>query len=414
MRTTNVMCPDVSLKDAECDMLELPAHVRRCDTQDETAWRSFRERLLEGLGNGEWSDSRPSDMVTGVVEMVRNALEASSCTVFLSNGHGHKVFFDRRDGNLDKKVEQTRVGALTGAAAWVVHHRNAFVANEPGANPQGRTRVLDPGGGATERLLCVPLMAGSHVLGAMEVTRNHAAEPFSDRDVATAQVIGATAGVAIENTRLRQSIEEGYRSTIRALASAIDAKDPYTCGHSQRVAQYSMVCGLVLSLDAAQMHTLETAAILHDIGKIGIDDAILRKPRRLTPAEHAVIKDHPVIGAAIVHDVGALGDVVQLILHHHESYDGNGYPHGLSGEATPLGARIIAVADAFDSMTTERPYRKAMTINEAMSELLRCRGKQFCPVALDAFAVGFARYYDDLPRQPLRQQQVERVAVPAY
>jgi HD-GYP domain-containing protein (c-di-GMP phosphodiesterase class II) len=413
MRTSSVGCRDVLPKETVCELFGTPVTPGRCATQDEAAWRSFRDLLLQNLGTSEWSDGQPSDVVTGVVEMAQHALAASSCTVFLANGHGHKVFFDRRDGSGRSKVEQTRVHNLTGAAAWVVRTRSHLVANEQGQTPQSMTHGADLLDEVTERILCVPLMAGLHVLGAMEVTRGFEAEPFTDRDAATAQVIGATAGVAIENTRLRYSIEEGYRSTIRALASAIDAKDPYTCGHSQRVAQYSLVCGLVLSLNAERMHTLETAAILHDVGKIGIDDAILRKPRRLTAAELAMVKDHPVIGAAIVHDVGALSGAVQFILHHHESYDGSGYPHGLSGESIPLGARIIAVADAFDSMTTERPYRKAMTINEAMSELLRCRGTQFCPEALDAFAVGFARYYNDLPRQPLRQESRQRVAVTA-
>ena len=412
MRTANVVCPDVSLRTIEGEIFGTPAKTPGGTVQGEASWRSFRERLLESLGSSEWSDDQPADVITGIAEMVQHALAASSCTVFLSNGHGHKVFLDRRDGRKRGSVEQTRVSYLTGTAEWVVRHRNHLVSNEPGENPQSKNHTTQPDGEASQRILCVPLMAGHHVLGAMEVTRNLQDEPFIDRDVATAQVIGATAGVAIENARLRQSIEEGYRSTIRALASAIDAKDPYTRGHSQRVAQYSMVCGQILVLDAEQLHTLETAAILHDIGKIGIDDAILRKPRKLTPSEHAVVRDHPVIGAAIVHDVGALSGAVQFILHHHESYDGTGYPHGLSGEAIPLGARIIAVADAFDSMTTERPYRRAMTINEAMRELLRCRGKQFCPKSLDAFAVGFARYYDDLPRQSLQHDKRKRVAVP--
>ena len=290
---------------------------------------------------------------------------------------------------------------MSGPAAWVVAEHRALLLNTPedwaDLEPvAGCCRPEGQGG----RLVCVPIEADGHVLGVIEAGRNANDEPFTQRDMDSASVIGAMAGMAIENSRLRQSMEESYRSTIRALASAIDAKDPYTCGHSQSVAQYSLVSGMILGLRPDEMRTLETAALLHDIGKIGIDDAILRKPRRLTTTEHAIIKDHPVIGAAILHDIVSLSDVARLILHHHESYDGSGYPHGLAGENIPLGARIIAVADAFDSMTTDRPYRRGMTINEAMTELHRCRAKQFCPVALDAFAVGFARYYDNLPQRP--------------
>jgi putative nucleotidyltransferase with HDIG domain len=346
--------------------------------------------------------------------MAQRSLDSGSCTISLANGHGYRIFRDSRTARGTRQTTQLRTNTLRGPAAWVMAHRRALVLNSPGDWPE--LGAVDSGYPESlgNRILCAPIEAEGRVLGTIEAVRRGTEEAFTDRDLDTVRVMGAMAGIAIENSRLRQSVEESYRSTIRALASAIDAKDPYTCGHSQSVAQYALVCGMVLHLDADYMQTLETAALLHDIGKIGIDDAILRKPRRLTQAEHAIIKDHPVIGAAIVHDIGSLTEVVELILHHHEAYDGSGYPHGLKGENIPLGARIIGVADAFDSMTTDRPYRRGMTINDAMRELLRCRGKQFCPVALDAFAVGFTRYYDDLPRRPRVLEQPEKAAIPAY
>lgn len=379
-----------------------PGLVREdaCRGDNESAWRRFRERLIETIDASEWSGSKPPEMVAGVLDMAHTALTASSCTLYLSNGNGHRVFYQSGDGPQARVPARTRTDTLSRTAEWVVQHNTPVIVNETGDWIQVEKRLLAPTATQDARVLCVPLAADSQVLGALEVTRRKSEEPFTEHDLDIAQVIGATAGMALENIRLRQSVEDGYHSTIRALASAIDAKDPYTCGHSQSVAQYSMVCGMVLGLDAEQVRTLETAALLHDIGKIGIDDAILRKPRRLSPAEQGIVRDHPVIGAAIVHDIGALHDVVGLILHHHEKYDGSGYPHGISGDDIPLGARIIAVADAFDSMTTDRPYRRALTINEAMTELLRCRGTHFCPQALDAFAIGFTRYYNELPRRP--------------
>jgi len=411
MTSVDVVEAGYAALDLSAETIE-ETHILGGCAASETAWRAFRERLQELLENNEWADSRPADMMSGMLEMAQRALAASSCTVFLSNGHGHRVFYDNHSGSAGRGTTQARIDTLSGPAAWVVERSSPVILNSASdwaaldAVAGGRFESL----GA--RILCVPIQAHGRVLGALEVTRRRSEEPFTERDLASGQMMGAMAGIAIENSKLRESVEESYRSTIRALASAIDAKDPYTCGHSQSVAQYSLVSGMMLNLDAQSMQTLETAALLHDIGKIGIDDAILRKPRRLTPAEHAVIKDHPVIGAAIVHDIGSLSDVVQLILHHHESYDGRGYPHGLKGEDIPLGARIIAVADAFDSMTTDRPYRRGMTINEAMTELQRCRGVQFCPVAVDAFAVGFARFYDELPRRPLVLQRRERLAIP--
>lgn len=375
-------------------------HADLCFGDNEFAWRRFRERLLERIEASEWSSSKPPEMITGVMDMAHHALSASSCTLYFCNGHGHRLYYKKRNGDNPARASHARTSTLDGAATWVMQHRRPIVINEPGDRAPLQGQQFEPLDTHGARVLCIPILADGHLLGVLEATRRKSDEAFSNHDLETAQVIGTTASIALENMRLRQSIEEGYHSTIRALASAIDAKDPYTCGHSQSVAQYSMVCGMVLGLEGEQIRTLETAALLHDVGKIGIDDAILRKPRKLSPAEQGIVRDHPVIGAAIVHDIGSLQEVVELILYHHERYDGSGYPHGISGEEIPLGARIIGVADAFDSMTTDRPYRRALTINEAMSELLRCRGTQFCPQALDAFAIGFTRYYNELPRRP--------------
>lgn len=377
--------------------VEAPGHAWG---DSESAWRRFRSRLLEKIESSEWSGTKPPEMVAGVLDMAHATLTASCCTLYLANGNGCRVFYQSEGGMGAREPGQTPTDTLSPTAQWVVHHNAPVMVNGEEDWMQVSGTQTTPEVTHDRRVLCVPLAADGHALGALEVTRTKSDQPFTERNLDTAQVIGATAGMALENMRLRQSIEEGYHSTIRALASAIDAKDPYTCGHSQSVAQYSMVCGMVLGLDAEQMRTLETAALLHDIGKIGIDDAILRKPRKLSAAEQGTVRDHPVIGAAIVHDIGTLHEVIGLILHHHEKYDGSGYPHGIAGDDIPLGARIIAVADAFDSMTTDRPYRRALTINEAMTELLRCRGTHFCPHALDAFAIGFTRYYNELPRRP--------------
>lgn len=383
-----------------------------CETADENAWRTFRERLLEDVDGSEWSESGPPQVVSDIVEIAQQALSASSCTVYLANGQGHRILYDPNGKLGERRLSRSRIDRLSAPAARAVERRAALMLNtaEDWAAHGIASDGLSPDDGT--RVLCVPIEADRLVLGAVEMARRGDETPFTEREFDSARVIGALAGITIENARLRQSVEESYRSTIRALASAIDAKDPYTCGHSQSVAQYSMICGMVLNLDTREIRTLETAALLHDIGKIGIDDAILRKPRGLTDAERAIVRDHPVIGAAIVKDVGALNEVVGLILHHHENLDGSGYPHGLQGDDIPLGARIIRVADAFDSMTTDRPYRRSLTINEAMTELLRCRGTQFCPTALDAFAVGFTRYCNDLPRRPRVLERRERLAIP--
>jgi HD-GYP domain-containing protein (c-di-GMP phosphodiesterase class II) len=370
-------------------------------TQDTSGdWDRIRAHLLDEINSTFWASAKLPEMVDQVVRLAQHSLMASTCSVILANGHGHKVFFEVCSSDGERELVQTHVDNVSGAAKWVTQHCKPLLLNDVTEREPGEPVRLGEPKVKAERILCIPLTVHGRTSGALRLTRTLDNRPFTQQDLATAELIGSMAAVALENTRLRQSVEDGYRTTIRALAGAIDAKDPYTCGHSQRVAEYALVAGVSLGLDESDMATLEYAAVLHDVGKIGIDDAILRKPMRLSVKEHAIVCDHPVIGAAIVNDIPFLRDAADLILHHHEHYDGSGYPHGLSGPDIPLGSRIIGIGDAFDTMITDRPYRRALTLNEAMTELYRCRGTQFCPEALDAFASGFSRHYDDVCTLP--------------
>lgn len=177
-----------------------------------------------------------------------------------------------------------------------------------------------------------------------------------------------------------------YFETIKALSNAVDAKDHYTNGHSHRVAHYSQIIAKEMGLLSNKIDKIKTAAILHDVGKIGISDYILNKPGHLTEDEFALIKQHPLIGAKILDDVDFLKDVAKIIKHHHERYDGTGYPDGLTGEEIPIEAAIVAVADAFDAMTSNRPYRNAMTFTAATTIIISEADKQFHPIVAKAFS----------------------------
>jgi len=195
--------------------------------------------------------------------------------------------------------------------------------------------------------------------------------------------------MAIENTKLNLEVLEGYKSTIRALAAAIDAKDHYTRGHSQRVTELALIGVTSLKMSPEEREVLEYAAILHDIGKIGVSDSILSKTGQLTLKEFDIIRQHPRIGANIMEGILFLEDASKLVLHHHERYDGTGYPDGLIGENIPLGARLLAVVDSFDSMTSDRSYRVAISTEAAIKELYKHCGTQFCPIAVEAFVSGY-------------------------
>lgn len=180
-------------------------------------------------------------------------------------------------------------------------------------------------------------------------------------------------------------LNNSYKSTILALSNSIDARDTYTAGHSKRVSEISIKIGKHLGLSEEKLQTLEIAALLHDIGKLGIPDEILHKPGKLNDYEYSKIKEHPSIGADILRNIEFLKDVLPVILYHHERYDGGGYPCGISGNEIPLEARIISVADAFDAMVSDRPYRKGMPYEAAVSELVKNKYIQFDNTVVDAF-----------------------------
>lgn len=198
---------------------------------------------------------------------------------------------------------------------------------------------------------------------------------------------GAFSGIlGWKQRKARNALEESFCQTLDALAGALEARDPYTQGHTKRTAGYADAIARQLGLDVEARTLLSRAALLHDLGKIGTPDAVLRKEGPLTPAERGEINRHPADGARILKGVDFLKAAAVLVRHHHENYDGSGYPDGLAGGAIPLGSRILAAADTLDAMTTDRPYRKGLPFSEARAELERRAGTQFDPAVVEALA----------------------------
>lgn len=178
---------------------------------------------------------------------------------------------------------------------------------------------------------------------------------------------------------LQQITVDDLHEMVDALTTALDAKNSYMCGHSDRVAGLALSLAKHLGLSVAEQTRIHIGAHLHDIGKIGIPDAILNKRGKLTDEEFAIIRQHPVIGDNIVSKIKVFQDIADIVRHHHERFDGKGYPDGLQGQNISLGARIVAVADAFDAMTSARTYREAFGVPKALAETQRCQGSQFDP-----------------------------------
>ena len=189
-------------------------------------------------------------------------------------------------------------------------------------------------------------------------------------------------------------LKNAYRGTVESLRLAVDAKDSYTKNHSDRVALYSKLIGEQIKLPEAEMQTLYDGALFHDIGKIGIPDAILQKPGKLTDDEYDDIKNHPSIGAKIIAPAKIFDPILPIVKHHHERYDGKGYPAGLKGENIPLLARIVTVADSFDAMTSDRSYRPRFSLVKALEELENGKDTQFDPDLVDAFIIAFKNHKD--------------------
>lgn len=180
-------------------------------------------------------------------------------------------------------------------------------------------------------------------------------------------------------------LKKSHLDCVKVLAEAIDAKDPYTRGHSDRVKRMSLAIARQMGFSEERLENLEYGALLHDIGKIGIKDEILQKQGKLSQGEYEYIQEHPLIGVKIVEGVEFFKDKIPMIRYHHEFYDGSGYPDGLKGEAIPLEARIISLPDAFDAMTSARPHRGVMPLQDVLAELERCKGRQFDPKILEIF-----------------------------
>ncbi len=201
------------------------------------------------------------------------------------------------------------------------------------------------------------------------------------------------------NLELKESqdkIEKAYLESIEIIRQTVEARDSYTRGHSDRVSEYSVLIGKYLGLSEQDLHTLKIGGLFHDIGKIGIPDSILLKEAKLSDDEYSQIKNHPAIGKHILANATIFQEIVPIVFHHHERFDGRGYPGALAGENIPLFARIAAVADTFDAMTSKRSYRNALPLEVVTQEIEKCSGSQFDPQIADVFLKILKEHYDEV------------------
>ncbi|HOO55291.1 MAG TPA: GAF domain-containing protein [bacterium] len=323
------------------------------------------------------------DVLDTIVDSIRNVMGFQKCSVKLLDSMTQtlKVRVSRGLGDEYLGKDTTHLGeGISGLAA---KSRKIVVIEDVNSDERvPQDHILRKLG--IKSVICIPLITKQAVMGVLNLYTEKSHE-FTEDEKRLLGIFANQAASAIENARLFDSLRDSYLNTIQALSMAIDAKDRYTHGHSQRVSEISMMIGREMGLKADSLELLEYAADLHDIGKIGISEVIIGKKTKLTVDEYEIIKTHPLVGETIIEPVPFLQDARPVIRHHHERYDGFGYPDGLKGQEIPLLARIIHIADAYDAMTSDRPYRRALSHEDAIEEVKKHSGTQFDPKVVQSF-----------------------------
>lgn len=280
-------------------------------------------------------------------------------------------------------IRKSVVQVGEGISGHVVQTGQPLILNGTGSIPDKFRHLMQRS--SIETAISHPLLAQRKVIGVLNLTKTTEGSKFTNSDLEFVSILAGQAATAIENARLYENLRESYFNTIVSLNHALEAKDPYTRGHSERVARYSRLLAEQLALPLDECDKIEAGAKLHDIGKIGVPDRVLLKAGKLTKEEFDLIKLHPKIGAAILEPLGIFQDLIPIVRYHHERWNGKGYNEGLAGEAIPFDASIVAVADTTDAMTSTRPYRKGLSLDIVVQEVSRNKAVQFHPDVVDAF-----------------------------
>lgn len=322
-------------------------------------------------------------------------LDADTGSIMLLDKSGQNLEVKVARGHTASEVMERVSSVAEGPGGWVVRNRRPLLL------PDDLDERRDEGLAGLERpdissSVSVPIETRDGVLGVLNLNILGERRRFDRHTLTFATTLANHTAVAIDKASHHQEVNQLYSGLVRALAGAIDAKDRYTYGHSEMVAKYALLIGDRLGFDHRDLKGLETAAYLHDIGKIGVRDAVLTKPDHLTPVERQVVETHPIVGSQILEQIIFPWPVVGAVRHHHERWDGQGYPDRLAGLDIPLNARILSVADAFDAMTSHRPYRAGRGVQEALGEVTLCAATQFDPEIVAAFLESSAEVEETL------------------
>ncbi len=360
------------------DQLRILGIEQERDSLSEQLANSYEElSLIYQISGGMKVNRRPADFFQQACLDVKAVLNVRSVGVAL-------------DADLHDRPEPTLYGESSLAAADIRRLSAQLLAslrerNSPLlVNGVATDKAYGWLGGHAAHLLAVPLQRQEQVLGCIFAIDKGTGD-FDSVDSKLLNSIANESAIYLENAMLFENVHGLMMGLLHSLTSAVDAKDAYTCGHSERVALLSRHLARQIGLPDREVEQVYMAGLLHDVGKIGVPESVLQKAGRLDADEMEQMKKHPQIGARILADVRQVKALLPGVLHHHERYDGKGYPAGLAGENIPLMGRIICLADCFDAMTSNRTYRKALPLEVALIEIRRCSGTQFDPMMADQF-----------------------------
>jgi len=344
-----------------------------------------RLALLSQLSQILNSTLDPKEIRRRAMEAATRLMKAEVGSLLLVHEEKRYLYFEVALGEREEDIKTISLNFGEGIAGWVAQHGKPLIVNSPEKDRRFFKGVDKRLGFKTRNIICVPVKVKEKTIGVLEAINKKGKGRFNKEDLSLLTSLADQVAIALDNSRLYQELEEMFFQTAESLADAIEKRDSHTGGHTQRVTLYSQAIAKYLRLTPLERKWLKITSVLHDIGKIGIEDDILKKPKPLSPEEFHIIKRHSNMGVEIIEHIRQLREIIPGVKYHHEQVDGKGYPDGLRGEDIPILAKIVAVADTYDAMTTDRPYRKAKDKKMAIDELKRCSGTQLDKKVVEAF-----------------------------
>ena len=312
-----------------------------------------------------------------IVDRAADIVDAEICVILLINFESKELFIQWTHGLNKEYIESTKVPINEGISGWIVANNKAVIIEN--LEKDSRFNRRNHENYYANSFIGVPLILKGEVIGVINANDKRLKNIFNNHDLSLLSGVATEAAIAIEHATQYKDLQNRYLKSIAVLAKALDVKTKWTYNHSKNVAKYAVAIAKRLGLSRKQIESIKQAGKLHDLGKVIISDEILNKKGKLTEEEWNKVKQHVQVSAEILKPLGFMKDVGKIIMQHHEYYGGQGYPIGIQKEEIAIGARIIAVVDAFDAMTSERPYRKKVSIDESIKELEKFSGVQFDP-----------------------------------